>query len=74
MNSKVYDILKYIQRVFLPALLTFYGVVGATCNIPYTQEVITIGTAFIAMMGAMLEVSSANYKSKVEDIANGDSK
>lgn len=65
LSNKVYDILKWIALVGLPALTTFYGVVGATCNIPYTQEVLTIAVAFDAMLGTMLCLSTKNYNKDV---------
>ena len=61
LSNKVYDILKWIALVALPALTVFYGVVGATCNIPYTQEVLTIAVAFDTMLGAMLGISANKY-------------
>lgn len=61
MSNKVYDILKWIALVALPALTTFYGVVGATCNIPHTQEVLTIAVAFDAMLGTLLGISTNKY-------------
>ena len=61
LNDKVYDILKYVALIGIPAVLTFYGVVGATLNIPYTQEVLTIGTAFDTMLGTLLGISNANF-------------
>ena len=64
MDNKLYDNLKWIALVGLPALTTFYGVVGATCNIPFTQETITIAVAFDTMLGAMLGISSNSYKKK----------
>ena len=54
--------MKWIALVALPALTAFYGVVGATCDIPYTQEVLTIAVAFDTMLGTMLGVSSNKYK------------
>lgn len=61
MSNQTYDILKRIAQVVLPALITFYGVVGSTLSIPYTQEVMTIATAFDACLGTILGISSANY-------------
>ena len=60
-SNKTYDVLKWIALVALPAVTTFYGVVGATCNIPYTQEVLTIAVAFDAMLGTMLGISTNKY-------------
>lgn len=61
LSNKTYDILKWIALVALPALTTFYGVVGATCKIPYTQEVLTIAVAFDTMLGTMLGISTNKY-------------
>ena len=64
MTNKTYDILKWVVTVVLPAMLTFFGVVGATLQLPYTETVLTIGTAFVAMLSTILGVSSANYAKK----------
>lgn len=61
MSNRLYDILKFIAQVVLPALTTFYGVLGATLNIPFTQEVITIAVAFDTMLGTILGISSKRY-------------
>lgn len=62
LNDKVYDILKYVALIGIPAVLTFYGVVGNTLSIPYTQEVLTIGAAFDTMLGTLLGISNANFR------------
>ena len=61
LSNKTYDVLKWIALVALPALNTFYGVVGAACGIPYTDTVLTIAVAFDTMMGTMLGISSNKY-------------
>lgn len=61
MNSKLYDVLKYIQRIFLPALITLYGVIGATCGLPYTEQVLTIAGAVDVFLGAILQADSNKY-------------
>ena len=66
MSNKTYDILKVITLQILPALTTFYGVVGATFNIPYTQEVITVAVAFDTMLGTILGISSRKYYKNIE--------
>lgn len=60
-SNKTYDNLKWIALIGLPAVTTFYGVVGTTCGIPYTQETLTILTAFDVMLGTMLGISTKNY-------------
>lgn len=63
-NNKTYDILKWVVQVVLPALLTLFGVIGATLELPYTEVVITIGTAIITCLGTILGVSNVQYKNK----------
>ena len=60
MSNKVYDVLKWIVTVVLPALLTLFGVIGATLDLNYTDTVITIGTAVITCLGTIIGVSSIN--------------
>lgn len=61
MSDKFYNILKYICIVALPALTTLYGVIGATCHIPYTQETLTILAALDTCIGSLIGISSARY-------------
>lgn len=65
MNNKVYDILKYMDLIFLPALLTFYGIIGKTLDLPYTQEVLIIGTGFITFLGTCLGISNYKYNKEM---------
>lgn len=62
MSNRVYDILKYIAQIFLPALTVFVGIVLKCFNVEYTDIVITIMTAFDAFLGSCLMISNANYK------------
>lgn len=70
MSNKTYDILKWISLVFLPAFTTLYGVIGTTCNIPYTQETLTIMVAFDTFLGTILGISNVNYKKDGDSIEN----
>lgn len=60
-NAKTYDVLKWIASTFLPALIVLYGVVGSTLSIPFTEQVLTIATAFDAFLGTILGISSKKY-------------
>jgi len=62
LSDKTYDILKWIAQIFLPAFTTFYGVLGATCHLPYVQETLTILVAFDTFLGALLGLSASSYK------------
>lgn len=69
-QNKTYDVLKWIALEGLPYFITFYGVLGVTLKIPYTQEALTIMTAFDAMLGGWLGLSSKKYN----EIDNADLK
>lgn len=60
-SEKMYDVLKWIAQIFLPALTTFIGVVLKCFNYPHTDIVITILVAFDTFLGAILGISSSNY-------------
>lgn len=64
MNNKVYNVLKWITLVFLPALTTLIGVVLNCFNIGYTDIVLTIMTAVTTFLGAILGISNINYNKK----------
>ena len=70
LSNKVYDILKWIALVFIPALITFYGVVGNVLNIPYTDVVLTIMGAFDVFMGSLLGISTAQYNKNIKERGN----
>lgn len=60
-NSMVYDILKYVQRIALPALAALYVALAKIWNWPYPGEIAGTITAVVTFMGAILEISSAEY-------------
>lgn len=66
MSNKVYDILKWITLVFLPALTTLVGVILNCFEVSCTDIVLTIMTAVTTFMGAVLGISNINYKNKEE--------
>lgn len=67
MSNKVYDVLKWITLVFLPALTTLTGVILNTFNVGCTDIVLTIMTAVTTFMGAVLGISNINYNKNKED-------
>ena len=68
MSNKVYDTLKWIALVFIPALITFYGVIGNVLNIPYTEIVLTIMGAFDVFIGSLLGISTNQYNKRVDKL------
>ena len=67
MSNKLYDILKYIAQVVLPAVGTFYFAIAQIWGLPYGEQIVGTITALDTLLGALLMISSAQYKkSKVD--------
>nr|MBR6100742.1 phage holin [bacterium] len=66
MSNKVYDVLKWIALVVLPALASLYIGLGQFWNIPYPEQI--SGTIMLvdAFLGAILGISSIQYAKKGE--------
>jgi len=60
-NSKVYDILKWVTMIVLPALATAYVGLAAIWGFPYADEVAKTTAVICTLLGALLGVSSAQY-------------
>lgn len=62
MNNKLYDVLKWVAILFLPALATLVAVVFKIWDIPYGNEIAQTITALATFLGAILGISSLQYK------------
>lgn len=71
-KNGTYDKLKWFCLIGLPAMTTFFGVVGNTLEWNFTEPVVIIATAFDTMLGTMLGISNMKYKSMVEYDDAGD--
>lgn len=62
MTNKLYDILKWVAIIVLPAAATFVSAVFPLWNIPYADAVAQTITALGVFLGAILMVSNARFK------------
>lgn len=68
MSNKVYDILKFIAQIVLPALATFYLTIAGIWSLPFGEEISGTIMAIDTLLGACLMLSSKNYnKNNVTD-------
>lgn len=61
MSNKVYDIIKHVTMIGLPAVAAFYVAIAGIWGLPYGEEVAGTITALVALIGSFLGVSSAQY-------------
>ncbi len=62
MSNKVYDVLKWIAILCLPAIAWFYGEIAPDWNLPYANEIPHTLNAIGTLLGLILGISSINYK------------
>lgn len=67
MSNKLYDILKWVAQLFLPALGTLYFALTGIWGLPYGEQVLGTITAIDTFLGLILGISTANYRKNLED-------
>ena len=65
MSNKVYDILKWIAQILLPALGTLYYAVAKIWGLPYVEEIVGTITAVDLFLGALLGISTIQYNKQL---------
>ena len=61
MSNKVYDVLKFVAQILLPALGTLYFALAKIWGFPYAAEIVGTISAVDAFLGALLGISTAQY-------------
>lgn len=62
MSNKVYDVLKWIAIVVLPALGTLYFALAGIWGFPYGEQIVGTITAVDTFLGVILGISTVTYK------------
>lgn len=61
MSNKLYDVLKYIAQIVLPAIGTLYFALAGIWGFPYGEQIVGTITAVDTFLGVILGISSSNY-------------
>jgi hypothetical protein len=59
--SNVYDILKWVVMIVIPALTTAYVGLSAIWGFPYAEEIAKTSAVICTLLGALLGISTAQY-------------
>jgi len=65
MNNKVYDVLKWIALVGLPALTALWLTLANIWGFPYAEAIGATMAAVTTFLGAILGISSIQYQKKI---------
>ena len=71
MSNKLYDVLKFIAQILLPALATLYFTLSQIWGFPYGEEIVGTISAVDIFLGALLGISTIQYNKKQEVAASG---
>lgn len=64
MSNKLYDILKWVAQMILPALGTLYFALSQIWGFPFGEQIVGTITAVDTCLGAVLGLSSVKYNQK----------
>ena len=71
MSNKMYDLLKNISMVVLPALATLWLTLSGIWHLPYGEAIAATITALATFLGGLLKISSIQYKKEQEEKKDG---
>ena len=64
--DKVYNILKWIAQVFLPAFGTLYFGLAGIWGFPYGEQIVGTITVVDTFLGIILGISTVQYKKRLK--------
>lgn len=69
MTDKMYDVLKWVAQILLPAVATLYFAIAQIWGLPYGEEIVGTISAIDAFLGALLGISSYQYNKRSDNDA-----
>ena len=66
LSAKLYDVLKWVAMLFLPALALLVQTVFAIWGIPYGEQISATIVAINAFLGAVLGISNIGYQKSLK--------
>ena len=61
LSDRVYDILKWVVMIVIPAVTTAYVGLAAIWGFPFAEEVAKTSAVICTLLGALLGISTAQY-------------
>lgn len=68
MSNKMYDILKYIAQIVLPAIATLYFALAGIWGFPYVEQIVGTITAVDTFLGVILKISTDSYNKAKNEV------
>lgn len=65
LNDKIYDVLKWVTLIAIPAVATAYVGLAAVWGWPFADEIAKTANVVCVLLGALLGISTAQYNKKL---------
>lgn len=66
LSNEMYDLIRYIADMILPAVGTLYFALSGIWNFPYGEQIVGTITAVVAFLDVVLGISKRNYYAELE--------
>ncbi|MBQ9027410.1 MAG: phage holin [Lachnospiraceae bacterium] len=70
-SNEQYDKVKFVAQIVLPAAGTLYFALASIWGLPYGEQIVGTITAIDAFLGAVLKISTDQYKKEMEEGTRG---
>lgn len=67
-NNKVYDIMKWIVTIIIPAIITLYSSLASIWGMPYSEQIIATLAAIDIFLGVIMKISSKEYNKNLDGV------
>ena len=61
MSNRMYDFLKYVAQILLPAIATLYFALASIWGLPYAEQIVGTIMAIDTFLGVLLGISTKRY-------------
>ena len=72
LSNSVYDALKFIAQILLPAIGTLYFALAQIWDLPLAEQIVGTITAIDAFLGALLGISTMQYNKAEKQPPDGE--
>lgn len=66
--NNIYNVLKWIVVIVLPACGTLYFALAGIWGFPYGEQVVGTITAIEAFLGALIGISTVSYNKEIKEV------
>lgn len=71
-TNKVYDVIKWIVVIIIPAIITLYSSLASIWGFPYAEQITATLAAIDVFLGVVMKISTASYNKKYDGVLHVD--